>query len=174
MYKIEVESFPKNVSPARKEEINPLTGETRIRFDFETRGLNKTCKYVDFDHAPSDKEIVDLITDYYNDLCDDDILWGMRYDGLIVNLSMENEFNFKTAFDIAVQTGGKSLPITFKFWKDELTPAYIEFRTIAALTDFYMAALNFVTSTLQKWWSKKDAELRELISDYNPIVIIGE
>lgn len=174
MYNIGVETVSKYHDTPKIEELNPLTGETRIRFGFDTKGVNRTCKYVDFDHRPTDKEIVDLITEYYNDLCDEDILWSMRYDSLMVNLSMENEFNFKTAFDIAVQTGGKSLPITFKFWKDDLTPAYVEFRTIPALTDFYMAALNFVSSTLQKWWSRKDEELRGLIEDYNPIVIIGE
>jgi hypothetical protein len=30
-------------------------------------------------------------------------------------LSTENQFNYKAAFDLATQTGGKSLPVTFKF-----------------------------------------------------------
>ena len=37
-------------------------------------------------------------------------------------LSSENQFNYKAAYDLAVQTGGATLPVTFKFGTDEVPP----------------------------------------------------
>jgi hypothetical protein len=55
-------------------------------------------------------------------------------------LSSENQFNYKAAYDLAVQTGGATLPVTFKFGTDEV-PQYREFVTLEELTDFYTKAM---------------------------------
>lgn len=71
-------------------------------------------------------------------------------------LSMENQFNYKAAFDLAVQTNGDSLPITFKFGTDS-EPVYHEFTTLADIHDFYIKAVAFKDKVLSDGWEAKDA-----------------
>ena len=152
------------------EEIDPIRGMWRVRFGRESVDDGaQTCLYADFDHRPTDSEIIGLITEHYDTECDAECEWGMRYKGLIVYLSFENKFNFKAAFDLALYTQGKSLPITFKLWQDEKTPVYWTFKTLDELTEFYMAAMQHVTATLNKWWAKKDREIMRLIEGYKPL-----
>lgn len=152
------------------EEIDPIRGMWRVRFERESVDDGaQTCLYADFDHRPTDSEIIGLITEHYDTECDAECEWGMRYKGLIVYLSFENKFNFKAAFDLALYSQGKSLPITFKLWQDEKTPVYWTFKTLDELTEFYMAAMQHVTATLNKWWAKKDREIMRLIDGYKPL-----
>ena len=152
------------------EEIDPIRGMWRVRFERESgEDGAQTCLYADFDHRPTDSEIIGLITEHYDTECDAECEWGMRYKGLIVYLSFENKFNFKAAFDLALYSQGKSLPITFKLWKDEKTPVYWTFKTLDELTEFYMAAMQHITTTLNKWWAKKDREIMRLIDGYKPL-----
>ena len=44
-------------------------------------------------------------------------------------LSTENQYNYKAAYDLAVQTGGETLPVTFKFGSDE-QPEYHTFEKL--------------------------------------------
>ncbi|MFR9542878.1 MAG: hypothetical protein SNH27_12580, partial [Rikenellaceae bacterium] len=83
-------------------------------------------------------------------------LSGMEYDGALVWLSTENQFNYKAAYDMAVQTDGQSLPVTFKFGSDE-EPIYKEFATLEELSDFYTTCLNYVQTAIKEGWNKKDS-----------------
>ena len=152
------------------EEIDPIRGVWRVRFGRES-GENgtQTCLYADFDHRPTDVEIREFITEHYDAACDAECEWGMRYKGLIVYLSFENKFNFKAVFDLAARNPAKSFPLTFKFWKDENTPVYWEFRTIDELTEFYVSAMRHLMATYNKWWAKKDREIMRLIDGYKPL-----
>ena len=152
------------------EEIDPIRGVWRVRFGRESgEDGTQTCLYADFDHKPTDSEIREFITEHYDAACDAECEWGMRYKGLIVYLSYENKFNFKAAFDIAVRNPAKSFPLTFKFWKDENTPVYWEFRTIDELSEFYLSAMRHLMGTYKKWWAKKDREIMRLIDGYKPL-----
>ena len=71
-------------------------------------------------------------------------------------LSMENQFNYKAAFDLAVQTNGDSLPVTFKFGTDDKA-VYHEFTTLEDITDFYSKAVAFKDKILSDGWALKDA-----------------
>lgn len=152
------------------EEIDPIRGVWRVRFGRESgEDGTQTCLYADFDHRPTDAEIREFITEHYDAECDAECEWGMRYKGLIVYLSFENKFNFKAVFDLAARSPAKSFPLTFKFWKDENTPVYWEFRTIDELTEFYVSAMQHLMATYKKWWAKKDREIMRLVDGYKPL-----
>ena len=71
-------------------------------------------------------------------------------------LSMENQFNFKSAYDIAVQKNGATLPVTFKLGERDGNPVYYTFETMADADDFYISAVSFIQQTLQEGWVEKD------------------
>jgi hypothetical protein len=108
-----------------------------------------------FNHIPTLSEIKAVITDYYNKLIDQSILSGLVWNGMKVWLSSENQFNYKVAYDLAVQTNGATLPIVFKFGDDEET-VYYEFKTLEDLSNFYITSINYVQTVLQEGWNKKD------------------
>ena len=67
----------------------------------------------EFGHKPTDEEIRTLVMSWYNSQTDAAILSGFAYNGAPVWLSTENQYNYKAAYDLAVQTGGETLPVTF-------------------------------------------------------------
>jgi len=72
-------------------------------------------------------------------------------------LSSENQFNFKAAYDLAVQTGGATLPVTFKLGeREDGTPVYHTFETMAGAQDFYVKAVAHINQTLAAGWQEKD------------------
>ena len=71
-------------------------------------------------------------------------------------LSSENQFNYKAAFDLAVQTQGMNLPSTFKFGTTD-EPIYYTFETIEDLQDFYTSAVKYINDTLAEGWKQKDS-----------------
>lgn len=107
------------------------------------------------DHLPTIDEVKALIISYYNKLCDEEIVSGFQYEDTPVWLSTENQFNYKAALDLAVQTQGATLPIKFKFGNDA-APVYREFTTLDELKAFYVSAIGYVNEVLQKYWEIKD------------------
>ena len=79
------------------------------------------CSYIEeeLDHKPDSEEIRSIVSQWYNSETDKKILSGLEYEGHTVWLSNENQFNYKAAYDIAVQTSGQNLPVTFKLGTDE-------------------------------------------------------
>ena len=111
-----------------------------------------------FDHRPTASEVLKVITDHVDSLTDQKILTGFRWHGKNVYLSSENQFNFKAAYDVAVQTEGAQLPIKFKLGEDaEGLPMYHTFNSMNAFTDFYTGAISFIQQTLAAGWEEKDA-----------------
>ena len=110
----------------------------------------------EFDHIASLSEIKSVITHYYNEKIDEKIISGLVWKGMNVWLSSENQFNYKVAYDLAVQTNGASLPMTFKFGSNE-DVVYYEFKTLEDLADFYMSSINHIQATLQEGWILKDS-----------------
>lgn len=114
-----------------------------------------TWMFERFDEKPTLEQIKDLILEYYNKEVDNKILYGFSWNDMPVWLSSENQFNYKAAYDLAVQTQGQSLPVTFKFGsKDE--PIYHTFTDMEEFTQFYVSAINFINRTLEEGWVKKD------------------
>ncbi|KAB3936538.1 hypothetical protein GAS27_15375, partial [Bacteroides uniformis] len=92
---------------------------------------------------------------WYNSQTDAAILSGFAYNGAPVWLSTENQYNYKAAYDLAVQTGGETLPVTFKFGSDE-QPEYHTFEKLDNLKDFYIQAVRHIQNTLAEGWKRKD------------------
>lgn len=111
-----------------------------------------------FDHKPTAQEVRDVIIAQINANTDAKILTGFVWQEKQVWLSTENEFNFKAAYDLAVQTGGATLPVKFKLGEDKNgNPVYHTFTELSEFTDFYTKAIAFVNTTLNEGWVEKDS-----------------
>lgn len=148
-----------NIAVSLLECVNPRKNKWRVRWDIQkVEGTENCATYMEeeFDHRPTDEEIKSLVIGWHNEQIDNAILMGMTYNGIQVWLSQENQFNYKAAYDLAVQTGGKTLPVIFKFGTDE-KPVYKQFATLNELSDFYNQAMTYIQSTLAKGWKDKDS-----------------
>jgi hypothetical protein len=136
--------------------INPIRNKWHIRWDVQPFDDN-FASYMEeeFDHKPSIDEIKALIMAWYSEQINKEILSGFKYKGSTVWLSQENQFNYKAAFDLAVQTDGETLPVTFKFGDEE--PEYYKFESLKELSDFYTSVVQYIQNTLEAGWKKKDA-----------------
>lgn len=137
--------------------VNPKKDKWRIRWDVQEHE-DDSADYMEeeFDHKPTDEEIKAIVIVWYNRQTDQAILSGFEYEGNLVWLSSENQFNYKAAYDLAVQISGATLPVTFKFGTDE-QPVYRVFDTLEELTDFYVSAIRYVQETLEAGWKRKNA-----------------
>lgn len=136
--------------------INPVRNIWMITWKQETDDEgNSTFLSETFEHKPSLSEIKETILTWYNAAIDTQIISGFVWKDMPVWLSMENQFNYKAAYDIAVQSNGKVLP-TFKFGTTE-NPIYHKFEDMEDLQDFYLEAMTYVNETLAKGWLEKDA-----------------
>lgn len=131
----------------------------QVFYGLDENGISKLARIVEY--KPTLEEIKEMVLDAINKEIDHTILTGFVWtdgDGheYPVWLSTENQFNYKSAFDLAVQTGGAMLPVTFKFGTVE-EPAYHEFTTLEELQDFYLKAIQFIQATYQRGWMEKDS-----------------
>ena len=139
------------------ERVSPARDKWRVRWDITPDGDgNASYMEAELEHRPTVNKIRTLICGWINDQTTEKIRTGFEYGGHPVWLSMENQANYKAAHDLAVQTGGKSLPVTFKFGTDE-EPVYKTFETVEDLTDFYTKALGQVQECLEEGWRNKDS-----------------
>jgi hypothetical protein len=108
--------------------------------------------------------VKDAIIADINARTDEKIVGGLVWtpqaggDPIPVWLSTENQFNFKSAYDLAVQKQGATLPVTFKMGEDEEgNPVYHTFETMEDADDFYLHAVAYINTTLSAGWSEKDS-----------------
>ena len=128
--------------------------------------MEPSGEYIDTDYAfwvskkfyqkPSIEYLKNIILDYYDKETDNKILSGFKWNNMPVWLSTENQFNYKAAYDLAVQTEGTSLPVTFKFG-DRLNPVYYTFESLEDFTAFYTSAISYINNCLAEGWQKKDS-----------------
>lgn len=146
-----------NPDVALLECTNPVRKKWRVRWDVSTDETG-TTSYMEeeYNHKPSEEEIKSIISGWINSQTASRILSGYRYEGKMVWLSTENQFNYKAAYDLAVQTAGAALPVTFKLGDDD-NPEYVTFETLDTLTAFYTGAMQFVQKTQLDGWNAKDA-----------------
>lgn len=114
------------------------------------------CLIHTFTNNPSMDEIKTFIIEYINSQTDAKILSGLTYQGKMVWLSSENQQNYKSAYDLAIQTNGQILPVTIKVG-DTTDYSYITFNTIDELSDFYITGYRHIQSCLEEGWKKKDS-----------------
>lgn len=139
------------------ERVNPMKNKWHVRWDEkEVNETNASYMEEEFDHKPTIDEIRAVITGWHNEEIDQKILSGFRWRDMPVWLSSENQFNFKAAFDLAYQTSGETLPVTFKFGTDD-EPVYHVFETLDEMQEFYMASIAYMQQVLNEGWKKKGA-----------------
>ena len=127
-----------------------------VRWGYKTENGEITYDQIEFPYKPTVDIIKDIILGIENSRIDKEILSGFVWDGMSVWLSSENQFNYKAAYDLASQTNGGSLPVTFKFGDTE-NPVYHEFKTLDDIADFYVKAMSHVNNTLKEGWESKDS-----------------
>lgn len=110
-----------------------------------------------FDHEPTKEELMAVINEQVDANTDAKILSGLVWRDMPVWLSMENQFNFKSAYDLAVQKNGVTLPVTFKMGERNGQPVYFTFTTMEDAEDFYISAVSFIQQTLAEGWIEKDS-----------------
>lgn len=88
---------------------------------------------------------------------DKKILSGHVWNDTPVWLSSENQFNYKAAYDIAVQTDGANLPITFKLGEKDGSAVYHTFETVLDIQGFYLSCVAWINQCLNEGWQKKEA-----------------
>ena len=113
------------------------------------------CKTMDYN--PTMSEVRQIIIDQINAITDEKILNGFLWNGIRVYLSQENQTNFKSAYDLNVQTNGSMLPMKFKLGEDENGNAvYHTFFGMEEFGEFYMSAVAHVNKCLNDGWQEKD------------------
>lgn len=139
------------------EVYNPIKNKWILRYDVQQLEEDNISflSHV-FDHKPTMSEIKNVILSHTNSQIDKSILEGFEWNRMKVWLSAENQFNYKAAYDLAVQTEGKNLPIVFKFGTTD-EPVYYKFDDIETLADFYTRAMTYINVQLATGWAKKDA-----------------
>ena len=92
--------------------VSPAKDKWRIRWDIQSQS-DGSANYMEaeFCHKPSEEEIKQTIVGWFNSEVDATILSGFEWNGMKVWLSSENQFNYKAAYDLAVQTAGQTLPV---------------------------------------------------------------
>lgn len=138
--------------------VNPVKNKWRVRWDVRQNEEDNSTSYMEeeFPYKPTTEEIKTMVIDWYNQQIGGEITSGFTYNGVPVWLSQENQFNYKAAYDLAVQTDGTTLPVIFKFGTND-EPVYYEFKTLDKLTDFYTKAMVFVEQRLANGWAMKDS-----------------
>ena len=148
--------MPMRVTVAR----NPKNWVVTVNLNIEEVEGGFTCDSysVVIDHKPERDDILASVIEAINHKTDMKILSGYVWNGKPVWLSTENQFNFKAAYDVAVQTGGGTLPVKFKLGEDEEgKPVYHTFKSMTAFTDFFTGALVFIQQALNEGWAEKDS-----------------
>lgn len=128
--------------------------EARFGFGTDSNGNSYDWRK-QYKGAPTIKGLKTEILETIDAITDEAILTGFQYNGSTVYLSMENQFNYKAAYDLAIQMNGATLPITIKLGETD-SPVYVEFTTLDDFSDFYTSALAHIQAQLKQGWERKD------------------
>lgn len=148
----------KNILPI--ECIDARLNKYVVRWGFDSYVNNNnsqiTTFFEDYLYSPTFEQIQETVLNGYNAIIDERIANGFEWKGMKVWLSRENQFNYKAAYDLAIQMQGANLPITFKFGTT-INPQYYVFNTVDELQDFYLSAMKYINDTLSAGWIEKDS-----------------
>lgn len=151
--------------------VNPIRDKWMVLFNktLEKDNFSYMAEY--FIPKPSIDEIKDKIISWYNDYITNEIITGFKWRDIPVWLSMENQFNYNTAYTIAMQSESQELPI-FKLGTSE-NPVYYKFESLEDLKDFYSKVNEYINKTLTKGWKIKDSidwkMYKNLLDNYEEI-----
>lgn len=104
------------------------------------------------------QDVKDAIIGEINTTIEEKIKSSFEWKDNPVWLSIENQFDFKAAYDLAVQTKGKSLPVTLKLGETtDGESVYYIFDELKEFTDFYTKFMAFINTCLAEGRKIKDA-----------------
>lgn len=110
-----------------------------------------------YGHKPTAEELRSDITALVNRNVDERILAGYEWNGKPVYLSSENQFNYKSVYDLALRDSSV-LPLKFKMGEDaEGNVVYHTFATVDELSDFYVGAIQYINRCINDGWTEKDS-----------------
>ena len=124
-------------------------------YGYGTDGLTGWTYRQRFTRKPTEEEIRSILVAQINRNVEEKILRGLVWKGMPIWLSTENQMNYKAAYDLAVQTGGATLPVKFKFGTDE-EPVYYTFSEMGDFEAFIKTYISFVQQMLEEGWQEKD------------------
>ena len=128
-----------------------------VRYEINRKPSGRCVyNYVVLDKLPSKSEIKNVIEECINDMTSQRIETGFMYDECKINLSKENQANYKRAYDLAMQTNGANLPFTIKCSKDSKM-RYITFANTVEFTKFFVAMDAHINKCLKECWEQKDS-----------------
>ena len=156
--------------------INRRFSTWRVRTDIQPSTDDETGKEIgvtfietEFPYKPSIDEVKEFVYSVKNAQIDEKILTGFKWNGNIVWLSTENQFNYFGAFVIAClaavfgwlgkpffDEGFSMFPVVFKLGTNE-EPHYETFNTMEELKVFCVGVFQHVWATLRTGWSEKAA-----------------
>lgn len=142
--------------------IYTVSFEKKYLYDIDEKtGKKVASKYSEWlafnlDHKPTVSEIKKVITEYYNNLISKRIKNDFFWNGMSVELKDVDQTNYKAAWDLAYQTNGENLPITFKF-KQGGKNVFYTFSDIEELKNFYLAMNKHISACLEEGWKLKEA-----------------
>lgn len=116
-----------------------------------------------YDHNPSEDELVKDVIGLINQETDRMILQGFKWNGKNVWLSLENQINFRAQYDLCIQTDGMNLPLKLKLGeREDGVYVYHTFETKEELADFYSSQVLYVHDVLLSAWNEKDSFVQKL------------
>ena len=118
-------------------------------------GDNYQWNYEIFNNKPSLKAIKNTINKYINKQTKYCIENKFRWNGMLINLTLENQIDYKLLFDTTVLLDGTNLPEKVKF-KINNEYVYYEFETIDDMKDFIIAMNNHIRECLEVGNNAKD------------------
>ena len=113
-----------------------------------------TWYYKIYNSRPSVITIKHDIEEFINANTKNKIINNFKWAGMNINLSSENQLNYKLLYDTTVLQNGKNLPEKVKFTiKDK--DIYYSFETIDELKNFIIAMNNHIRLHLINGWEEK-------------------
>ena len=134
-----------------------------INFDMQDAPTEGYCTYAQavFNKKQHPDLSIDTVKEailaQINDDVKANIITGFSWDGHPVWLSIENQTNYKSAYDLAIQTEGDTLPYVIRVGADDSAPDYIRFNNRSDFADFYRAMVSHIQQCLANGWQLKDS-----------------
>ena len=121
-----------------------------VKYDEETY----TYKQFKFSHKPTIEEVKEVITQYYNEKANNEIINGFKWNDMNIWLSLENQINYKAIYDLININENLVFPLHLKFHKNGEDIIYT-FETKDEYLDFYSNQIIYVKDILQTYWDVK-------------------
>jgi hypothetical protein len=137
-------------------DIRPVSDE-----DSEDEGGLVSWEQEMFRRKPDMSEIKETIVSYFDSEARRRITDGFEYIGrdgekVTPKLSIENQMDYKNMYDMAVRTGGATLPFIVKYG-DPAEASYYEITDLNEMESFYTSMVAHITACVTECRAAKDS-----------------